>query len=290
MRLACVDIGSNTTRLLVADRLDRRLVEVHQERAFTRIGRGLSGDGVISEEKILEVVAVVVAQLAIAADLGASRVRGIATAAIRDAANGARLVEAIERASGMSVEVLAAAEEARLAFVGAAAMLDREPDGALGVVDVGGGSTEVVVGSVPAEIRWWASVGIGSGALVDHCLCSDPPSARELADARTQIAAALDGLSPPRPRIAVAVGGSATSLGRVAGPLLDPQALGRSLALMASEPSAEVARQFDVDPQRARLLPAGLLILEAVAALLDAPLAVGRGGIREGVLLEALQA
>jgi exopolyphosphatase/guanosine-5'-triphosphate,3'-diphosphate pyrophosphatase len=289
VRLACIDIGSNTTRLLVADRLGRQLVEVHQERAFTRIGRGLSGAGLISDEKIVEVVAVVVAQLAIAADLGASRVRGVATSAIREAGNGVRLVEAIERASGMSVEVLSAAEEARLAFVGAAAMLDREPEGTLGVVDVGGGSTEVVVGTPPDDILWWASVELGSGALADRCLSSDPPSPRELADARLHIAGALAGLSPPRPQVAVAVGGSATSLGRVAGPLLDPQALGRSLSLLAGGSSHAVARRFDVDPRRARLLPAALLILEAVAALLDAPLAVGRGGIREGALLEGLK-
>ncbi|MGO9959300.1 MAG: Ppx/GppA phosphatase family protein [Solirubrobacteraceae bacterium] len=288
-RLACVDIGSNTTRLLVADRLGDRLVEVHQERAFTRIGRAVAGTGVISEEKIAEVVAVVAAQLAIAADLGATGVRGVATAAIRGAVNGPALVEAIRRASGLAVEVLSPGEEARLAFVGAAAMLDSAPAGALGVVDVGGGSTELIVGAAPDRVDWWTSVELGSGALADRCLGSDPPTAGELADARLLIADALAGLAPPRPLIAVAVGGSATSLSRVAGRVLDAQAVDRALAVLAGKSSIEVAARFDVDRQRARLLPAGLLILEAVAALLDAPLEVGRGGIREGVLLEAVQ-
>jgi exopolyphosphatase/guanosine-5'-triphosphate,3'-diphosphate pyrophosphatase len=75
----------------------------------------------------------------------------------------------------------------------------------------------------------------------------------------------------------------------LAGRVLDAQALVRSLAVLAGESSSEIAARFDIDRQRARLLPAGLLILEAVAALLDAPLEVGRGGIREGVLLEAVQ-
>jgi exopolyphosphatase/guanosine-5'-triphosphate,3'-diphosphate pyrophosphatase len=87
--------------------------------------------------------------------------------------------------------------------------------------------------------------------------------------------------------VAVAVGGSATSLSRVAGPVLDADALRRSLGLLTSEPAAVVAQRFAIDPQRARLLPAGLLILEATARLLRTTVMVGRGGIREGVLLEA---
>ncbi|MGA2012519.1 MAG: hypothetical protein ABSH51_18595 [Solirubrobacteraceae bacterium] len=288
MRLACIDIGSNTTRLLVADRIGRQLVEVHQERAFTRIGRGLSPDGAISEQKIAEVVAVVVAMLAIAADQDAPCVRGVATAAVRAASNGAALVQAVGQASGLRVDVLSSAEEARLAFIGATAMLDRVPGGDVGVVDVGGGSTEVVVGSPPDRIGWWASAELGSGGLTEQCMARDPPTAADIATARARVAAALGSLRAPRPALAVAVGGSATSLARLAGPVLDAEALRRSLAVLCCGPSTEVAVRFAVDPQRARLLPAGLLILEGVAGLLRAPLSVGRGGIREGVLLEAV--
>jgi exopolyphosphatase/guanosine-5'-triphosphate,3'-diphosphate pyrophosphatase len=96
----------------------------------------------------------------------------------------------------------------------------------------------------------------------------------------------LGRLDVPRPAAAVAVGGSATSLGRLAGPVLDAAALGRALALLTAERSSENARRFAIDPQRARLLPAGLLILEGVAEAFGA-LRVGQGGIREGVLLEA---
>jgi exopolyphosphatase / guanosine-5'-triphosphate,3'-diphosphate pyrophosphatase len=288
MRLACIDIGSNTTRLLVADCAARQLTEVHQERAFTRIGRGLTVAGTLTDGKIAEVVAVVTAQLAIAADLGATGVVGVATAAVRRAANGAHLVDEIRRATGLEVQILAGKEEARLAFVGAAATLEGDPGGDLGVVDVGGGSTELVVGAVPDAVRWWTSLELGSGGLAEQYLCSDPPSAQELAGARDQIRGALAGLRPPPTTLVVAVGGSATSLARLAGPVLDRLALGRALSVLCAAPASKVGPRFAIDPQRARLLPAGLLVLEGVASLVGAPLRVGRGGIREGVLLEAL--
>jgi exopolyphosphatase/guanosine-5'-triphosphate,3'-diphosphate pyrophosphatase len=293
VRAACIDIGSNTTRLLVADWVDGALVEVHQERAFTRIGKGLAASGSIGADKIEEVVAVVRSQLALARAHGASEIRGVATAAIRTAANGVALVEAIAAATGLAVEIVSGEDEARLAFRGAAAMLEPETAAGcqqLGVIDVGGGSSEVVVGSAPDRVGWWASVAIGSGALTDHCLHSDPPTPAELESARHEVAAALAGLAPPCPEVAVAVGGSATSLGRVAGPVLDPGAFERTLGVLGSEPAAAVAERFLIDPQRARLLPAGLLILEGASRLLEATIQVGRGGIREGVLLEALGA
>jgi exopolyphosphatase/guanosine-5'-triphosphate,3'-diphosphate pyrophosphatase len=290
VRGACIDIGSNTTRLLVADRAGHELTEIHQERVFTRIGQGLAASGAISEAKIGEVVTVVAEQLATARDHGAETIRAVATAAIRRAENGHMLVEAIAGRTGLTVEILSGEQEARLAFLGAATTLTPAPAGRLGVIDVGGGSSELVVGVAPDQVSWWASVELGSGALTEHCLASDPPRPQELAVARSEIADALSGLEPPRPELAVAVGGSATSLCRLAGPTLSPEALERSLALLTSEPAAAIAESYLIDPQRARLLPAGLLILEATANLLGAALMVGQGGIREGVLLEAFGA
>jgi exopolyphosphatase / guanosine-5'-triphosphate,3'-diphosphate pyrophosphatase len=290
MRAACIDIGSNTTRLLVADRLGDHLREVHQERAFTRIGQGLPAGAAIPGAKLNEVVTVVAAQLLVARDLGAAHVRGVATAAIRWAANGQELVEAIRAATGLEVDILSGEDEARLAFCGAAAMLDDEPvpPEQLGVLDVGGGSSEMVIGTVPAHVEWWASLHLGSSTLTDCCLHSDPPSAAHLAAARQEVGAALEPLAPPQPALTVAVGGSATSLARIAGSVLDAPALLRSLRVLTSEPSTTVAQRWQIDPQRARLLPAGLLILEAMAQRLGATIVVGRGGIREAVLLEAI--
>jgi exopolyphosphatase/guanosine-5'-triphosphate,3'-diphosphate pyrophosphatase len=290
VRRACIDIGSNTTRLLVAECDREGLRELHQERAFTRLGRDVLQSGGISPEKIREVAGVVECQLRLARDLGAERVAGVATAAIRGASNGMELVEEIRRRCGLQIEILGAEKEARLAFFGAARTLGRVPGGTLGVVDVGGGSSELVVGTAPDQVKWCASLRVGSGNLADRCLHSDPPSAAELSAARGQVASALERIESPRPQEAVAVGGSAASLRRLAGPLLDDEAFERSLALLGSQRAAQVAQRFELAVERVRLLPAGLLILQGAAEAFGSPLEVGRGGVREGVLLTAVAA
>jgi exopolyphosphatase/guanosine-5'-triphosphate,3'-diphosphate pyrophosphatase len=290
VRRACIDIGSNTTRLLVADCDGEGLVEVHQERAFTHVRRALTPSEEIGADKIDEVVAVVAGQLQRARDLGAADVVGVATAAVRHASNGDALVSAVLAACGLEVAVLSAEEEARLAFVGAARTLGYAPAGPLGVVDVGGGSSELVVGTVPDRIDWYASFPVGSGQLTDDCLPSDPPSAGEVARARERISEALEGVQPPPAACVVAVGGSATSLRQIAGPRLDAATFARVLALLAYEGASDVARRFALDADRVRLLPAGLLILQAAAERFGAPLEVGRGGLREGLLLEVADA
>jgi exopolyphosphatase/guanosine-5'-triphosphate,3'-diphosphate pyrophosphatase len=134
------------------------------------------------------------------------------------------------------------------------------------------------------------SLPVGSGQLTDECLPSDPPSAEEIARAGKRIGEALDGVEPPPAACVVAVGGSATSLRRIAGSRLDAGAFGRVLALLADEPAGDVARRFALDADRVRLLPAGLLILQAAAERFGAPLEVGNGGLREGLLLEVADA
>ncbi|MGO9971265.1 MAG: hypothetical protein ACLP01_00240 [Solirubrobacteraceae bacterium] len=287
MRRACIDIGTNTTRLLVADCAESALLEVHQERSFTRIGGALRSDGRLSPEKLQEVAAVIAAQRATAIGLGALEIRCIATASIRGAVNGEQLVELVRRrCEGLSVEILSGEEEARLAFIGSARSLDADPGGSLAVVDVGGGSSELVVGTVPDTILWWVSLPMGSGDITADFLDRDPPSAADLDRARARIADGMRGVSPPAVSAARAVGGNGTSLRRLAGSVLDAEALQRSLALLTTERAADVARRFALDVERVRLIPACLLILEAVAQQLTAPLAIGRGGIREGALLE----
>ncbi len=286
VRRACIDIGSNTTRLLVADSDGERLLEIHQEREFTHLRRGLTSNGEISEEKIAEVAEVVAAQLRAARELGAADVRGVATAAVRLAANRDALVAAVRDACGLDIVVLSAEAEARLAFAGAARTLAYDLAGPLGVVDAGGGSCELVVGTVPDRVSWFASFEVGSGMVADECLHSDPPSEEHLSQARARVREVLDGVQPPATARVVAVGGSATSLRRIAGPKLDPAAFSRVLALLAGAPAAELARRFELDEDRVRLLPAGLLVLEAASELFGAPLEVANGGLREGLLLE----
>jgi exopolyphosphatase/guanosine-5'-triphosphate,3'-diphosphate pyrophosphatase len=287
VRRACIDIGSNTTRLLVAECGGGELHEIHQERAFTRIGAALRHTGRIAPEKLEEVAEVVSGQLASARRLGAESVRCVATASVRRATNGHELVASIERlCDGLQVEILSGADEARLAFSGVARTLEEEPDGPLGVVDVGGGSSELVVGTPPDGVSWWVSVPLGSGDLADICLRSDPPSPAELEDARARVREVLAGVRPPHAAVAVAVGGSATSVRRLVGPVLDAEAITAALETLGALRAADVARRFAMDAQRVALMPAGLVILEAVSTLLEVPLRIGRGGLREGILLE----
>jgi exopolyphosphatase / guanosine-5'-triphosphate,3'-diphosphate pyrophosphatase len=287
VRRACIDIGSNTTRLLVADCDGERLHEVHQDRAFTHVRRGLTADDEVVPEKIAEVARVVAAQVRTARELGACDIRGVATAAVRQAGNRADLLAAVRGSCGLEIQVLSSEEEARLAFTGAARTLGYEPRGPLGVADVGGGSSELVVGTVPNQVSWCASIGVGSGQIADECLQSDPPTAEELADARDRVESAIHAIHPPHVERAVAVGGSAASLLRIAGPCLDRDAFTRSLDLLAAARAAAVARRFGLAGDRVHLLPAGLLILQAAAELFGIPLEIARGGLREGVLLEA---
>ncbi len=263
------------------------LRQVDQQKVFTRIRRGMLEGDWIAPHKISEVVAAVAGQLRMARDLGSTEIHAVATAAIRQAANGDELVSAIREACGLGVVVLTGEQEARLAFVGAAGTLGHVPDGELGVVDVGGGSSELVVGIAPDTITWCTSFALGSGDLADDCLRSDPPSERELSDARARVVRALKDLDAPHPTEAVAVGGSAASLQRLAGPMLDAAAFKRSLALLGAEKAVDVAKRFALDVERVRLLPAGLLILQAASELMGASLQIARGGLREGVLLEA---
>ncbi len=291
MRCACVDIGSNTTRLLVAEPAeDGRLREVMTQRAFTSLRRAQGTDGEVHPDQVAEVAEVVAVQVALARAAGAGRVHAVATAALREAANREEVVAAVRERAGVEVRLLSGEEEARLAFAGATGSLPQAPDGLVGVVDVGGGSSELVVGSVGAGVRWSASVRVGSGLLADAYLRTDPPGASELHAVREHAAGAFEGLAPPRPVRAFAVGGSATSLRRLVGVVLDHESLTRGLRTLASAPVAEVARAYELHPERARVLPAGIVLLDEAAAVLGAPLSICTGGLREGVLLEELRA
>ena len=286
MRCACIDIGSNTSRLLVADVRPEGLAPVLERRAFTRIGADLAAAGALSEAKLEEVATVAAAQAALAARAGAARVRTVATAAIRAAANASALCDRLRERAGLEMEVIAPDAEARLAFLGATRTAARALAEPVAVVDVGGGSTEVAVGTRAGGVTWSASVRLGSGLLADAHLHDDPPTPAQLDAAARRARELLAGMAVPAARAALAVGGSAASLRRLVGGELGPESLERAIAVLAAAPSADVARGLDLAPERVRLLPAGILVLGAVSERLGRPLEVGCGGLREGVCLE----
>lgn len=288
MLCAAIDIGSNTTRVLVAEPMDGQLKKVMEQRAYTRISKAVDDDGAILPDKVEEVGELVATQVRLARELGAVEIRAVATAAVREASNGSEAAAAISAAAGVEVEILSGEEEGRLSFIGATKALGHPAEGSIGVVDVGGGSTEVILGTVPDgvdEVRSWQ---IGSGVLADELISSDPPSAAEIRRVRDHIEDFFDGVEIERPDQAVAVGGSATSLRRLVGAVLEYETLERAIRVLSSEPSADVARRFELDPRRVRILTTGVLLLEKFADLFGQPLQIGKGGLREGVILDLL--
>jgi exopolyphosphatase/guanosine-5'-triphosphate,3'-diphosphate pyrophosphatase len=287
-RCACIDIGSNTTRLLVVEDGGPRPRELASERAFTRLGSSRAPFGEIGSQKVAEVAGVVARQVRLARELGVPEPRIVATSAVRDAVNAATLTAAVAAACGLPLEILSSQDEARLAFAGAIGMLASAPAGRLGVVDVGGGSTELVVGTAVHGVTWSVSLALGSSVVTDLDLPSDPPSTTELARLRGRLARAFAGIDAPRPSAAYAVGGSAGSLQRLLGGVLDRATLAQGLRTLVSRPAAEVALALGLHAERARLLPAGLLLLDAASCAMNAPLRLAGGGLREGVVLEQL--
>ncbi len=288
MLCAAIDIGSNTTRVLVAEPVDGQLKKVMEQRAYTRINKALDGDGAIRAEKIEEVAEVVSTQVRLARELGAEEIRAVATAAVREARNGDEAAKAISEAAGVPVEILSDEEEGRLSFIGATKTLGHPVAGKVGVVDVGGGSTEVILGTVPGGASQVLSWRVGSGVLADELISSDPPSAAEIRKVRDRIDDLFEGVEIERPAQAVAVGGSATSLRRLVGAVLEYETLERGIRVLCGDSAADVARRFELDPERVRILATGVLLLEKVSELLGQPLQIGKGGLREGVVLDML--
>jgi exopolyphosphatase / guanosine-5'-triphosphate,3'-diphosphate pyrophosphatase len=288
MLCAAVDIGSNTTRVLVAEPQDGQLRKVMEQRAYTRIEKNDKRRGRITAEKIGEIAEVVATQVRLARELGAEATRIVATAAIRESKNAAAVAEEVGRAAGVEVEILSEHDEGRLAFIGATKTLGHPVEGDIGVVDVGGGSSEIVLGTVAGGVREVRSFKIGSGTLAEEFLTNDPPSASELRGLRDYIGDFFAGVEVEQPAQAVAVGGSATSLRALVGAVLEYETLERAVRVLAGAPIAEVAKRFELDPRRVKILPAGVLVLEKLSELLGQPLQIGKGGLREGVILDLL--
>ncbi|MCO5316066.1 MAG: hypothetical protein M9938_07885 [Solirubrobacterales bacterium] len=288
MLCAAIDIGSNTTRLLVAERQDGRLKKLMEQRAYTRLAKATNGDGMIEPDKVEEVAEVVETQVRLARELEADTFRAVATAALRDAANGPEVVERITERAGIPVTVISEEEEGRLSFVGATRSLAHPVEGRIAVIDVGGGSSELVHGTVSEGVDTVRSWSIGSGSLSDELFSSDPPAAAEVSRARVWIEERLGGVEVELPDQAVAVGGTSNALRKMVGARVEYETLERALRLLCGHPADEVARQFEIDPVRVKVLPAGTLILEKFSEILGCPLQIGRGGLREGVVLDLI--
>jgi len=286
VRVGIVDVGSNTVRLLVAARSGARLVTVRERRAFLGLGEEVESYGWVSDTKLREAARVVRGHAAEARELGVDHVEVVVTAPGRQGANAGDLIEALTQASYARVRVLGPEEEGRLAFHGVLAGLESLPE-SIAVCDLGGGSTELVVGT-PAGPVWERSLDLGCVRLAHRLDLQDPPGTDALPEARVEVHAAMAGLAPPLPKAAFVTGGTARALKKIAGRKLGAKQLQRAEAILGKRSAEEVAARYDLDIRRARTLLAGGLILAEIQGRIAVPFIVARTGLREGVAMDVM--
>jgi exopolyphosphatase/guanosine-5'-triphosphate,3'-diphosphate pyrophosphatase len=285
MRVAVVDVGSNTARVLVADVGSGRLSVAAERRVRLGLGAEIARTGELSRSTVRTVARACREYVALADELGAVRVRTIVTAPGRQGRSPKRLVRALGEATAMPVEVLSAEEEGCLAYDGAVARADLPSAALVGVVDVGGGSTEIVLGNEASGAAWVRSIDLGSIRLTRQHLHRDPPRRRQLEAAREAVQNALASVSPQRPDVALATGGSARAVARIVGDVYGADEVEEAIEALVRRPSAKVARDAGIHPVRAASLLGGALLLAETARVLRRPLHLARGGVREGAAL-----
>jgi exopolyphosphatase/guanosine-5'-triphosphate,3'-diphosphate pyrophosphatase len=262
VRVAAVDLGTNSTRLLVADVEAGRVEELHRETRITRLGEGVGRDRRLLPVPIARVRNVLTDYRRIAEELGADRVLAVATSAVRDAENGEAFLGEIEWSYGFATQLLSGDEEARLMRRGVAT--GRALEGDVLLVDIGGGSTELVLDG------FHTSLDVGSVRLTERHLVSDPPTDDEVDAAAEAVEAALPDL---RARAAIGVAGTVTTLAaldlelqeydpqRVHGHRLDGESIERFAARLAHMTVAERRELPAMEPLRAPVIVGGALAL-----------------------------
>jgi exopolyphosphatase/guanosine-5'-triphosphate,3'-diphosphate pyrophosphatase len=299
-RVAVIDVGSNSSRLLVADVAGQEVAKVERQSRVTRLGRGVDLSGQLAAEAIEAACGAIADYVAICERAGAEKVATIATSAVRDASNGAAFVAELRERFALAARVLDGEEEARLTYLGATH--EQPPVEPTLVIDIGGGSTELIVGN-GEEIAFQDSLQAGVVRHTERHISTDPPTAAELeslaADVRGSIEAALAGHSAARAVAGIAVAGTPTSLAaveleldpydpeRVHGHVLSLESIQRLLSTFASTPLAERVEIAGLHPDRAPTIIAGVVILvEAMRAFGLEEIRVSEHDILYGTAIE----
>jgi exopolyphosphatase / guanosine-5'-triphosphate,3'-diphosphate pyrophosphatase len=276
-RIAVVDIGTNSTRLLVAEVGDGSLRELARDSVVTRLGEGVDATGRLGDDPMGRVFAVLERYSKEIERQGATNRTAVMTSAVRDAANGVEFAAAVRDRYGLEAATLSGDEEARLTSLGATA--SRSGDETALVIDIGGGSTELVVGT-GADLVFHVSTQVGVVRHSERHLHTDPPTADELAalaeDARRAFEAAVPADVRSQPTVAIGVGGTATQLAaidlelvehdrdRIEGHAMSRERLEELRDRLAALPLAERREVTGLDPARAPTIVAGAVILREV--------------------------
>jgi exopolyphosphatase/guanosine-5'-triphosphate,3'-diphosphate pyrophosphatase len=300
-RVAAIDVGTNSTRLLVAESHAQGFRPIDRRMTITRLGQGVDRRRALAPEALQRTLATIADYAAACGEYEVQRIRVTGTSAVRDARNRDEFLRGVRRLTGSDPELLSGEAEARVTFLGATSDLDAGP---VLVVDIGGGSTELVYGS--AEPDRLVSMDIGCVRLFEKYLASDPPAPAELdalrAEVDTQLATAKDALEVPAGTRLVGVAGTVTQLATLkAGvPVYDPdlthhavlshgdvRSLSRRLASLTYEQRKLVP---GLEPGRVDVIVAGAEILLRVMEAFDAAeVLVSERDILDGLVLELLE-
>ncbi|WP_243789982.1 Ppx/GppA phosphatase family protein [Saccharopolyspora gloriosae] len=287
-RVAAIDCGTNSIRLLVADVTTsfdgvHDLRDVHREMRVVRLGQGVDATGKLNEEALERTRAALVDYAAITRRKGVERVRMVATSATRDAANREDFFSMVRDTLGVDAEVITGDDEARLSFIGAVGDFDPS-DGPFVVTDVGGGSTELVVGSwdgARAEIAAAHSADIGCVRLTERCLHTDPPSEQDVAEAERVARGILDeafaAVDASGARTWVGVAGTVTTLSAIAQNLPDYDPVAIHLSRLSQKQLEETTSELltmtheeraaigSMHPGRVDVISGGALVVKVIA-------------------------
>lgn len=279
MRVAAYDCGTNSLRLLVADVNDGVMTELVRDMRIVRLGEGIDRTGRIGDAAMARMLTALRGYDAVVRELGAERTRFCATSAARDAENADDFAAAVREVIGVDPEVISGSDEAALSFAGAAGSLGDDYQQPYLVVDIGGGSTEFILGGEAVEAS--RSLDIGSVRLTERHFADDPPTAAQVAAATADVEAALDtlpesGVDLSAARTVVGVAGTVTT---IAAGALDLQTYDRD-AIHHADLAVERVRKTITDllamssderralgymhPGRADVIGAGAVILDVL--------------------------
>jgi exopolyphosphatase / guanosine-5'-triphosphate,3'-diphosphate pyrophosphatase len=302
-RVAAVDIGTNSTRLLVADVEDGGIADIERETRVTRLGEGVDERRRLLPVPIARVRNVLSDYRRKAEQLGAGHTLAIATSAIRDAENGEAFLGEVEWSYGFVTRLLSGHDEALMAYRGVTA--ERSVQAGTVIVDIGGGSTELIAGE-PDGVRWHDSLDIGSVRLTERFLHTDPPTADELAACGSAVHALLSERVPDeirdRTTAAIGVAGTITSIAalalgldeydreRVHGARITAADVGKQLERLAAVPVEQRRELRPLDPERAPVIVAGAVIARETLSFFGVDeLEISKRDILDGAALAAAE-